>query len=255
MGISQSVYEIEAKAVLIVSAVICAVFCFFAFQAIIKSFKLPNLQIKIVAILMLMLSGYECLFDLSELFGAPLIHIFWTAGLYGLNALCWWFLVFLYWSIFLEMSRADEAKQKLLNVVHYVVILVVLLLNVFGYNFLTADLYRFSYYFQIFGFPVIIFIALLMIKGQSGNFIDDKKMQIQLLLLVAFVSIELFLYLIQYIIILNFFNGYTYLIIIDICALLVTAVKFLFFIVALALMVDPQNPIQQPDAAAKVSCL
>ena len=111
---------------------------------------------------------------------------FWAAGLATLYVLCWWFIAFLYLSLYLDMT-GDSNKQKILNVVHYVTCLVTLVWYFLGYLFINAYVDRLFYDFQIYGYPILCVAALLLVgsKGTSG-FLDEKKLKLQYLLLGAF---------------------------------------------------------------------
>ena len=132
--------------------------------------------------------------------------------------------------------------------IHYSIILFTLFFYVSIFlNFILFDFYSLFHYFVLIGFPVLIIIPVILLKGQG--FLDEKKTTIHLLLLGSYLAIVLVMIFVGLIRINTFYTVYF---ILDIVSVLELAVKFTFFVVALALMVDDQNPIQQPADAARV---
>ena len=58
MGVTESVYKVENEVCRIVETVLFAGLCLFSIRALMRAVKLPNLQVKILSILMIIYSAY-----------------------------------------------------------------------------------------------------------------------------------------------------------------------------------------------------
>ena len=150
-------YTVENDIVLFLLAAASALFCFLSLQAMLKAFRQPNFTVKVQTVLMVLYSAYSCFIYLSSFFfkSSPwFTKIYFTATIYLLSVLCWWYVGYI-WLLCYLIAEEEWDVIKLWKICHVMVVLMTLAVFVVGDWYLSPQFMLTFYHWQIFFEPLI----------------------------------------------------------------------------------------------------